>query len=177
VAGRLGASELRPYCCPLTTASWKEQQPSTTRLVAWAGRKSKITHCTLRLVRPFSSATTDAILTVNSVSWARHELHAISACTSSDGKISALTFKGAVRPWGSGVHTIGCNAVSESWAPAARAGSLLCTQRGWQLPPAHTYILLLLIVLTEISFAYCTHLEFRFCLLYLLKFHLLIVLT
>jgi len=31
---------------------------------------------------------------VNSVSWAPHELGAILACASSDGKISVLTFKG-----------------------------------------------------------------------------------
>ena len=31
--------------------------------------------------------------TVNSVSWAPHELGAILACASSDGKISVLTFK------------------------------------------------------------------------------------
>ena len=33
---------------------------------------------------------------VNSVSWAPHELGAILACASSDGKISVLTFKGVV---------------------------------------------------------------------------------
>lgn len=32
---------------------------------------------------------------VNSVSWAPHELGAILACASSDGKISVLTFKSA----------------------------------------------------------------------------------
>lgn len=35
---------------------------------------------------------------VNSVSWAPHELGAILACASSDGKISVLTFKGVVLP-------------------------------------------------------------------------------
>ena len=30
---------------------------------------------------------------VNSVSWAPHELGAILACASSDGKVSVLTFK------------------------------------------------------------------------------------
>lgn len=34
-------------------------------------------------------------LTVNSVAWAPHELGAILACASSDGKISVLTFKSA----------------------------------------------------------------------------------
>ena len=32
---------------------------------------------------------------VNSVSWAPHELGAIVACASSDGRLSVLTFKGA----------------------------------------------------------------------------------
>lgn len=35
----------------------------------------------------------DVFSTVNSVSWAPHELGAILACASSDGKISVLTFK------------------------------------------------------------------------------------
>ena len=93
---------------------------------------------------------------VNSVSWAPHELGAILACASSDGKISVLSFKGAVgslllspntnnkKPnrthlddgqWGADVfeaHAIGCNAVS--WAPAARAGSLLTPNAGGRRP-------------------------------------------
>ncbi|KAH9983139.1 vesicle budding-like protein [Russula compacta] len=85
---------------------WKEQQPAST---GWAKIKEHSLHTA----------------SVNSVSWAPHELGAILACASSDGKISVLTFKDDGQ-WGADVfeaHAIGCNAVS--WAPAARAGSLL----------------------------------------------------
>jgi protein transport protein SEC13 len=105
---------------------------------------------------------------VNSVSWAPHELGAILACASSDGKISVLTFKGEVLhhhpaappqfspslhiltelkciddgQWGADVfeaHAIGCNAVS--WAPAARAGSLLAAPNasGARSPPVKRF--------------------------------------
>ena len=126
-----------------------------------AGRKSKSIRCTLHLVRPvrpnplLSSIDTHSLDSVNSVSWAPHELGAILACASSDGKISVLTFKGAVKifsscsppkkpnphtrledgQWGADVfeaHAIGCNAVS--WAPAARAGSLLAPNTGGRRP-------------------------------------------
>jgi len=62
---------------------------------------------------------------VNSVSWAPHELGAIVACASSDGKLSVLTFKDD-GTWGADIftgHAIGCNAVS--WAPAVAPGSLI----------------------------------------------------
>lgn len=65
---------------------------------------------------------------VNSVSWAPHELGAILACASSDGKISVLTFKNDGQ-WGADIfnsHAIGCNAVS--WAPAIIPGSLITPQ-------------------------------------------------
>ena len=44
----------------------------------------------MRLMRHFTDA-------VNSVSWAPHELGAMLACASSDGKISVLTFKSVFR--------------------------------------------------------------------------------
>ncbi|GJJ14138.1 GTPase-activating protein S13 [Clathrus columnatus] len=62
---------------------------------------------------------------VNSISWAPHELGAIVACASSDGKLSVLTFK-YDGTWGADIfngHAIGCNAVS--WAPATLPGSLI----------------------------------------------------
>ncbi|KAI0791245.1 protein transporter SEC13 [Abortiporus biennis] len=68
------------------------------------------------------------VSSVNSVSWAPHELGAILACASSDGKISVLTFKNDGQ-WGADIfigHAIGCNAVS--WAPAVQPGSLIAPQ-------------------------------------------------
>ena len=82
------------------------------------------------------------------MSWAPHELGAILACASSDGKLSVLTFKSKHLPpvfhhcsvfvadrisddgqWGADIfngHAIGCNAVS--WAPATQPGSLITPQ-------------------------------------------------
>ncbi|KAI9065687.1 vesicle budding-like protein [Trametes coccinea BRFM310] len=71
---------------------------------------------------------------VNSVSWAPHELGAILACASSDGTISVLTFKND-GTWGADVfegHAIGCNAVS--WAPAVQPGSLIVPQPSNTVP-------------------------------------------
>ncbi|KAJ3754047.1 vesicle budding-related protein [Lentinula raphanica] len=65
--------------------------------------------------------------TVNSVSWAPHELGAILACASSDGKISVFTFKGVSVADIFNGHAIGCNAVS--WAPAILPGSLITPQQ------------------------------------------------
>ncbi|KZT55597.1 WD40 repeat-like protein [Calocera cornea HHB12733] len=61
---------------------------------------------------------------VNSVSWAPHELGPILACASSDGRLSVLTFKndGTADADIFSAHPIGCNAVS--WAPATVPGSL-----------------------------------------------------
>jgi len=71
---------------------------------------------------------------VNSVSWAPHELGAILACASSDGKLSVLTFKNDGQ-WGADIfngHAIGCNAVS--WAPATVPGSLITPQQTPSVP-------------------------------------------
>lgn len=90
---------------------WKEQQGQGP-----AGGWNKIKEHTLH------SAS------VNSVSWAPHELGAILACASSDGKISVLTFRNDGQ-WGADIfngHAIGCNAVS--WAPAIQPGSLITPQ-------------------------------------------------
>ncbi|KAG8215816.1 vesicle budding-related protein [Butyriboletus roseoflavus] len=74
---------------------------------------------------------------VNSISWAPHELGAILACASSDGKVSVLTFKDDGQ-WVADIfngHAIGCNAVS--WAPATHPGSLIHPhQLGAPAPPA-----------------------------------------
>jgi hypothetical protein len=58
-------------------------------------------HCIRFVPIPFIHAvplTQNVVVPVNSVSWAPHELGAILACASSDGKISVLTFKGVVFP-------------------------------------------------------------------------------
>ncbi|KAF8869782.1 WD40-repeat-containing domain protein [Infundibulicybe gibba] len=71
---------------------------------------------------------------VNSVCWAPHELGAILACASSDGKLSVLTFKNDGQ-WGADIfngHAIGCNAVS--WAPAIQPGSLITPQQSQPVP-------------------------------------------
>lgn len=71
---------------------------------------------------------------VNSVSWAPHELGAMVACASSDGKVSVLTFKND-GTWGADIfnaHAIGVNAVS--WAPAVLPGSLITPSSPAQPP-------------------------------------------
>ncbi|KAG8933506.1 GTPase-activating protein S13 [Tulasnella sp. 419] len=62
---------------------------------------------------------------VNSVSWAPHELGPILACASSDGKLSVLTFQndGQITADSFNGHAVGCTAVS--WAPAVIPGSLI----------------------------------------------------
>jgi protein transport protein SEC13 len=64
---------------------------------------------------------------VNSIGWAPHDFSVVLACTSSDGKVSILEFKGD-GTWDTeefNVHGTGCNAVS--WAPAIVPGSLVST--------------------------------------------------
>jgi protein transport protein SEC13 len=64
---------------------------------------------------------------VNSIGWAPHDLGAVLACGSSDGKVSILEFKDD-GTWDTKVfnaHGMGCNAVS--WAPAIVPGSLVST--------------------------------------------------
>lgn len=88
---------------------WKEQQGQGQVSGTWAKIKEHNLH----------SAS------VNSISWAPHELGAILACASSDGKLSVLTFKND-GSWDADIfngHAIGCNAVS--WAPAVLPGSLI----------------------------------------------------
>ncbi|KAF9649342.1 WD40 repeat-like protein [Thelephora ganbajun] len=99
---------------------WKEQQQGPT-LNSLSGGWTKIKEHTLHTA------------SVNSVSWAPHELGAILACASSDGKISVLTFKNDGQ-WGADIfngHAIGCNAVS--WAPATIPGSLITPTSGTNL--------------------------------------------
>ncbi|EIW53003.1 vesicle budding-like protein [Trametes versicolor FP-101664 SS1] len=99
---------------------WKEQQAQGPG--AAAGGWAKIKEHTLHRA------------SVNSVSWAPHELGAILACASSDGRVSVLTFKND-GTWGADVfeaHAIGCNAVS--WAPAVQPGSLIVPQANNTVP-------------------------------------------
>ncbi|KDQ58034.1 hypothetical protein JAAARDRAFT_34850 [Jaapia argillacea MUCL 33604] len=98
---------------------WKEQQGAGPGAGGWTKIKEHTLHTA----------------SVNSVSWAPHELGAILACASSDGKISVLTFKDDGQ-WGADIfngHAIGCNAVS--WAPAMQPGSLIMPQPNSQTPP------------------------------------------
>ena len=65
---------------------------------------------------------------VNGIAWAPHELGALLACASSDGKVSILEFKDD-GTWDTKVfnaHGMGVNAVS--WAPSVIPGSLVSTQ-------------------------------------------------
>lgn len=97
---------------------WKEQQAQS----AGAGGWTKVKEHTLHTA------------SVNSVSWAPHELGAILVCASSDGKLSVLTFKNDGQ-WGADIfngHAIGCNAVS--WAPAAQPGSLITPRQNNVVP-------------------------------------------
>ncbi|TEB17859.1 protein transporter SEC13 [Coprinellus micaceus] len=83
---------------------WKEQQGQGPSSGGWIKIKEHTLHTA----------------SVNSVSWAPHELGAILACASSDGKLSVLTFKNDGQ-WDADIfngHAIGCNAVS--WAPAVQ---------------------------------------------------------
>lgn len=92
---------------------WKEQQGQGNTVGGWIKIKEHTLHTA----------------SVNSVSWAPHELGAILACASSDGKVSVLTFKNDGQ-WDADiftVHAIGCNAVS--WAPAIIPGSLITSQQ------------------------------------------------
>jgi len=65
---------------------------------------------------------------VNSIAWAPHELGALLACASSDGKVSILEFKDD-GTWDTKVfnaHGMGVNGVT--WAPSVIPGSLVSTQ-------------------------------------------------
>jgi len=91
---------------------WKEQQAQGPTAGSWIKIKEHTLHTA----------------SVNSVSWAPHELGAILACASSDGKLSVLSFKNDGQ-WDADIfngHAIGCNAVS--WAPAVIPGSLFTPQ-------------------------------------------------
>jgi len=97
---------------------WKEQQGQGPAAGAWTKVKEHTLHTA----------------SVNSVSWGPHELGAILACASSDGKLSVLTFKNDGQ-WGADIfngHAIGCNAVS--WAPAIQPGSLITPQQIQPIP-------------------------------------------
>jgi len=97
---------------------WKEQQGQGPAAGVWTKVKEHTLHTA----------------SVNSVSWAPHELGAILACASSDGKLSVLTFKNDGQ-WGADIfngHAIGCNAVS--WAPAIQPGSLITPQQIQPIP-------------------------------------------
>ena len=73
---------------------WKEQPGQGAASGGWIKIKEHTLHTAsgagiITIARLFGLP----ILPVNSVSWAPHELGAILACASSDGKLSVLTFK------------------------------------------------------------------------------------
>ena len=75
---------------------WKEQQGQGAANSGWAKVKEHTLHTASGGYFWFSAMTASAsqpALLVNSVCWAPHELGAILACASSDGKLSVLTFK------------------------------------------------------------------------------------
>ncbi|KAF9039143.1 protein transporter SEC13 [Panaeolus papilionaceus] len=97
---------------------WKEQAAQGSTAAGWMKIKEHTLHTA----------------SVNSVSWAPHELGAILACASSDGRVSVLTFKNDGQ-WDADIftgHAIGCNAVS--WAPAVIPGSLITPQQAPSAP-------------------------------------------
>jgi len=97
---------------------WKEQTGQGSVTGTWTKVKEHTLHTA----------------SVNSVSWAPHEIGATLACASSDGKLSVLTFKNDGQ-WGADIfngHAIGCNAVS--WAPAIQPGSLITPQQVTNIP-------------------------------------------
>lgn len=124
---------------------WKEQQGQGSVSGGWSKVKEHTLHTASgELLRHLCFLLLTGA--VNSVSWAPHELGAMLACASSDGKISVLTFKSEYSfthftththngtiddgQWGADLfdgHAIGCNAVS--WSPAILPGSLITPQQ------------------------------------------------
>lgn len=74
---------------------WKEQQGQGNVSGSWIKIKEHTLHTASGLSLDLSERFLIICITfsVNSVSWAPHELGAILACASSDGKVSVLTFK------------------------------------------------------------------------------------
>lgn len=75
----------------------------------------------------FPHARALLISIVNSVKWGPHELGAVLACASSDGKVSVLEVREdrSVVTKAFDAHKLGCNSVS--WAPVTTPGSLVTT--------------------------------------------------
>ena len=71
---------------------WKEQQGQAPAVGAWNKVKEHTLHSASGMCYPTGGPRSSRNV-VNSVSWAPHELGAILACASSDGKLSVLTFK------------------------------------------------------------------------------------
>ncbi|PVG01231.1 WD40 repeat-like protein [Serendipita vermifera] len=93
---------------------WKESTPSGAG--AGSGKWTTIKEHSLHTA------------SVNSIAWAPHELGAILACASSDGRVSVLTFKND-GTWDASLftaHATGCNAIS--WSPSVLPGTLIVPQ-------------------------------------------------
>ena len=76
---------------------WKEQQGQGVGTGGWAKIKEHTLHTASgRYYLPRNLACCLQHAEINSVSLAPHELGAILACASSDGKISVLTFKSMI---------------------------------------------------------------------------------
>ncbi|BFZ57646.1 GTPase-activating protein S13 [Savitreella phatthalungensis] len=127
---------LRGHEGPVWQLSWAH--PKFGTILASAGYDGKVivwreTSSSAGTSGQWSKLTEHALhgASVNSVSWGPHELGAVLACASSDGKVSVLEFKDD-GSWDTRLmtaHPLGSNAVS--WAPATVPGSLIsATGRG-----------------------------------------------
>ncbi|CCX04591.1 WD40-repeat-containing domain protein [Pyronema domesticum] len=90
---------------------WQERQGQWSKMVDGSARPVEIQHTA----------------SVNSVKWGPHELGAVLACASSDGKVSVLEVREdrSVVTKAFDAHKLGCNSVS--WAPVTTPGSLVTT--------------------------------------------------
>lgn len=98
---------------------WKEQESSASTTAAAAGGNGS-----WMKIKEYTGHTAS----VNSVQWAPHELGAMLACASSDGRCTVLHFRddGTWQEYVWMAHHGGANAVS--WDAAVPAGALLAAQ-------------------------------------------------
>ena len=126
MAGFLGSPKVRQYTGKCLIRREGHHLAGEGRSLGKVDRTCKPS--SFRLVpAPQSESTWTKTHIVNSVQWAPHEVGAVLACASSDGKVSVLEFK-EDGSWDTKVfqaHAIGCNAAS--WAPATSPGSIVQT--------------------------------------------------
>ena len=74
---------------------WKEQQGQGSA-AGWTKINEHTLHTASGMFHPlWSCSFVTYLMAVNSVSWGPHELGAVLACASSDGRLSVLAFKSA----------------------------------------------------------------------------------